>query len=604
MRLRLLIGTMLVCSAFLCGAQTAAYPRNYFRNPLDIPMELAANFGELRPNHWHMGLDIRTKQKENLPIYAAAGGYIAHVGIRPQSFGRFIIINHPNGLSTLYAHLNDFFPELEEYVTDQQYKEEKWALELDFAEDKFPVHKGAFIAYSGNTGGSQGPHLHFEIRDTKTDKCLNPLLFGFNVSDNVSPSLVKLAVYDRSRSVYDQTPLLFNLKKTDSGYIIPKTPIIKTGRSKLSFAIQAYDVTTGSKNPNGIFSARLLFDGEPIVGFLLDSLDYNETSYMNAHVDYKFRHGGGAYLQHLSQLPGDNGVVYRQWNGDGVITFNDTNSHTVEIEVKDVYQNSSLLKFQIVYSDSLEALLPQRTTADQKFVPGNVNVVEKDDFELYMPEGCIYDTIATFYYRNNSIPEYGLSALHQVNDVAVPVHEELVVRIKPTREVPDDWKDKLIIQRGHSRGRSLKKAEAQGEWFTARFSDFGSFQLLADVVAPEVNAPGKLVKDTIDLSPANRIVFLPTDNFGVIKNFRVELNGKWLRFTNDKSRYYIYKFDERVPYGVHELKVIVEDLVGNTTTRTWWFKKYPYTPPKKKIIKKKKGSKKPVSKTKKSSTKR
>src|SRR5690242_4421346 len=140
------------------------YPKYYFRDPLGIsPMEIVANYGELRPDHWHMGLDIRTNQKENLPVYAAAEGYIAHIGIRPQSFGRFIIINHPNGYSTLYAHLNDFYPALEEYVTEQQYNQESWAIELDFTKGKFPVYKGQFIAYSGNTGGSQGPHLHFEI---------------------------------------------------------------------------------------------------------------------------------------------------------------------------------------------------------------------------------------------------------------------------------------------------------------------------------------------------------------------------------------------------------------------------------------------------------
>ena len=152
--------------------QKPAYPYGYFRNPMGIPMQLSANFGELRPNHWHMGLDIRTQAKENLPVHAAASGYIARIGIRPQSFGRFIIINHPNGLSTLYGHLNDFFPELEKWVETQQYKLESWAVELTPDPALFPVDKGQFIAYSGNTGGSQGPHLHFEI--WKDGVALNP----------------------------------------------------------------------------------------------------------------------------------------------------------------------------------------------------------------------------------------------------------------------------------------------------------------------------------------------------------------------------------------------------------------------------------------------
>ncbi|HPN58894.1 MAG TPA: M23 family metallopeptidase, partial [Chitinophagaceae bacterium] len=227
---------------FVVSAQSGpVYPKGYFRNPVGIPLDLSANFGELRSNHWHMGLDIRTQAKENLPVYAAAQGYIAKIGIRPQSFGRFIIINHPNGLSTLYGHLNNFYPELEAWVREQQYAQESWAVELDIPKEKFPVSKGTFIAYSGNTGGSQGPHVHFEIIDTKSSKRLNPLLFGFPIADNVPPTLIKLAVYDRSRSVYDQSPRFYPLKNTDSGYIIPKLPVIETGLSRISFALQAYD---------------------------------------------------------------------------------------------------------------------------------------------------------------------------------------------------------------------------------------------------------------------------------------------------------------------------------------------------------------------------
>src|SRR5215216_4132705 len=178
------------------------YPQNYFRNPLNIPMQLVANFGELRANHWHMGLDIRTQQKVNLPVYAAAEGYIARVKIEPGGFGRAIYINHPNGYTTLYAHLNNFFPALEQYVKTEQYKLESWEVELEIPQNLFPVSKGSFIAYSGSTGGSQGPHVHFEIRDTKTDECLNPLLFGFPIADVVPPTISRLAMYDRNRSVY------------------------------------------------------------------------------------------------------------------------------------------------------------------------------------------------------------------------------------------------------------------------------------------------------------------------------------------------------------------------------------------------------------------
>ena len=194
------------------------YPKGYFRWPLNNKPGIAANFGELRPNHYHMGLDCRTDQHENLPVVAAADGYIAKVTIDATGFGRSIRINHPNGLTTLYAHLNDFNPALEKYVTDQQYKQQTWKIELDIPADLFPVKKGQFIAYSGNTGGSQGPHTHFEIRDTKTDKVLNPLLFGMPIPDNVPPQILRLCMYDRNRSVYEQTPHFYPVRKVGAVY--------------------------------------------------------------------------------------------------------------------------------------------------------------------------------------------------------------------------------------------------------------------------------------------------------------------------------------------------------------------------------------------------
>ena len=581
---------LIFCELYL-KAQSPTYPKEYFRNPMGIPIDLSANFGELRPSHWHMGLDIRTNQKENLLVYAAAQGYIAKIGIRPQSFGRFIVINHPNGLSTLYGHLNDFYPELEKYVTAQQYKQESWAVELELSKDKFPVGKGQFIAYSGNTGGSQGPHLHFEIFDTKTTKRLNPLLFDFGIRDNVPPAIVKLAVYDRGRSVYEQSPLLIALKNTDSGYIIPKFPVMKTGFSKLSFAIQAYDRVSGSTNPNGIYAAKLFVDEQPQVAFVLDSIDYNETVYLNAHVDYKHKHNGGAWLQHLSKLPGDAGAAYKKFNGDGVISVTDTAIHDIRIEVKDAKGNMSKLNFQLQYTDSLA-----RPSINQEgsiyFAPNSKTVLAKPDFEIHLPGGSLYDTMKAYYFRNNTaVAKNAISALHQVNDASVPVHNNFTVFIKLYKPVLAEWSDKLLIQRSYRNSNTVRKAVLKGEWITTSFDDFGSFQAFVDTIPPKISDLKN--DDTINLSASSRIVFTPTDNFGVITNFRAELNGQWLRFTNDKTRNWIYKFDERCPYGVHELKVTVEDLAGNITTKTWWFKRGPYTPPpKKKAVKKKSSTKK------------
>ena len=190
------------------------YPQDYFRDPLDIPMSLAANFGELRPNHYHMGLDIRTRHRENLPVHAAADGYIARVEIQPEGFGQAIYIRHPNGYTTVYGHLRQFTPALAAYVREQQYRQQSWQADLTIPPGLFPVKKGELIAYSGNTGGSQGPHLHFEIRLTAGDINLNPLLFGLPVPDHTPPVILRLAWYDRNQGIYDQSPHILPVRKS------------------------------------------------------------------------------------------------------------------------------------------------------------------------------------------------------------------------------------------------------------------------------------------------------------------------------------------------------------------------------------------------------
>lgn len=578
MQFRFLCFIYLTFIAGILKAQPSSYPQDYFRNPLEIPIQLSANFGELRADHWHMGLDIRTQRRINLPVHAAAGGYISHIGIRSHSFGQFIIIHHPNGLSTLYAHLHKFFPALEKFINEQQYKQETWAIELDFSPTDFPVEKGDLIAYSGNTGGSLGPHLHFEIFDTKTTKRLNPQVFNLPIADHTPPTLTRLALYDRSKSLYEQNPRLFLVKKLNGVYQIPKTPVIKTGLTRISFGIQATDKADGGGSPNGIYAGLISIDSIPQVSFELNNIDYNETVYVNAQIDYKHDYNGGVYIQHLSQLPGDRGPVYKKINSDGVINLTDTAIHQVEIKITDVNGNTSLLNFAVQYDDSI-AEKKAGNENGSKIIPHSVHLMGKPGFEMLFPINSIYDTIIQTYTRSNTLQGYEVSFAHTVNAPTIPLHQDVTVKIKPDKIVPEDWKERIIIQK-KAKGSQIRKASWENGWLVAKFGGFGIYQAFADVISPTINELGK--GDTINLSAAKNILFTPKDNFGVIKNFRAELDGKWICFTNDKGRNWIYTFDERCPYGVHELKVTVQDLVGNTTTKSWWFRRNPYTPPVKK----------------------
>lgn len=587
---------LLIVAPFESSAQKRSqYPQHYFRWPLDIKPEIVANLGELRTNHWHMGLDIRTQQRENLRVLAAAGGHISRVKVEKFGFGRSIVIEHPNGLSTLYAHLNDFYPELEKFVEEEQHRLESWAVDIRPAKGKFPVSKGQFIAYSGNTGGSQGPHVHFEIRSTATDECLNPLFFGLPLVDKVKPTLIKLGIYDRTRGIYQQSSRYLSVKSTANGYVIPGMEVVKTTTDKVSFSVQAYDRISGSNNQDGIYSANVFIDGVYHSGFTLDSISYSETGYMNAHIDYRYHFNGGPYFQNLSGLPGDKGGVYRQAESTGIIHLRDTLPHEVRIEIADTYDQKSELNFKIQY---VEGSAPNLNVSanSQAFIPNVTNSLKKERFEMELPAEAMYDTVRSFYYENNSGNELSVSAMHQVNDPSIPVHGDFLVKIKPTKPIQPEWNDRLLIMHSFRGRESVRKANWDGQWLSARFGDFGNYQAYIDLVPPEINTPGKLLSgDTVDVSAGSSIVFRPTDNFNVIKSFRAELNGKWLRFTNDKGRSHIYKFDERMPYGVYNLSVTVEDLAGNITSKTWTVKRSKYIPPKKQT-KKKTSKKGPVKK--------
>ncbi|MET0638323.1 MAG: peptidoglycan DD-metalloendopeptidase family protein [Chitinophagaceae bacterium] len=592
----------LICSLFcilfvFSNAQSFPnpYPQGYFRWPVNLRPEIVANMGELRPNHWHMGLDVRTGGHENEPVYAAADGYISYIGIRPSSFGRFLIINHPNGLSTLYAHLNEFAPAIEQWVTAQQYSSGSWTQEIRTDSSLFPVRKGDFISYSGNTGGSQGPHVHFEIRSTQTDECLNPLLFGFDLTDQQPPVLQQLAIYDRSQSIYSAgRPQAFTLKSTDSGYIIPRVPVVKISNPVIGLGLRAYDRLNGSTNRDGIYSAMVWMDDEFVTGFILDSINYDETRYYNAHVDYRNHYKGGVEYQLLSPLPNDQSGVYRN-KGDGLIRLTDTLVHSVYMEVMDAAGNRSLFNFRIRFNPGPEKPTPQ---VDEQFIPGQAKTLTRGGFELELYKDNLYDTVNVYYNNIRAIPG-AVSGSYTVNDESIPLHGTLKVSIRPEIIIAEEQRDRMVIKRKGGRSDEIRKAEWENDRVTANLGDFGTFTAYADNLPPVIKAPG--TGDTIDLSRSSRLLFTPTDASG-IKNFKALVDGEWIRFTNDKGRTWIYRFDERVPYGVHELMVQVEDIAGNITEKTWWFRRNPYTPPppRKKISKKSKSkktaAKKPVKK--------
>lgn len=558
---------LLSCILFinLSSAQppkAADYPKGYFRYPLDIPPKLNANFGEMRPNHFHMGLDLFTQRKENLRVLAAADGYISRVKIEPGGFGNAIYINHPNGYTTLYAHMNDFMPALQQFVKDQQYKDESWEQDLAIPAGKFPVKKGDFIGFSGNTGGSQGPHVHFEIRETASEKCVNGLLFGFNIPDQVPPVIYKIAIYNRDLSVYEQTPLVIPARRVGNRYV---ASVPKLAFSKIQIAVHATDQMSGVPNANGIYKAVLSEGGKAVAGFVIDKIGYDETRMLNAHVDYKTRMSGGSYLQFLMPLSGDALPVY-PFNKPGTfLELKDTLAHSYTMRIADANGNTSDLSFDLQKGSWLK---PLPAGIGQLMRAGEINVFENEEVELFMPEKALYDSFYFTYQVKEDAAPGTYSPIHTLHQPVVPLQSSFTVRIKASRTIPYHLRDKVLIRKVTRGSTDVTKANWEMGKYGASFRDFGTFQLITDDQPPVVSG----LADQADLSRAMKIVLYVKDDNREVKNFRATLDGNWLRFVR-RGNGFTYVFDEKCERGEHVLSVVVEDEAGNKTTKIFRFKR-------------------------------
>lgn len=543
------------------SAQTS-YPKGYFRNPLDIPIVLAGNFGECRPGHFHSGIDIKTNARENLPVFAAAEGYISRIKMEPGGFGHGLYITHPNGYTTLYAHLNDFVPAVQQYVRQQQYKNERWTVDLSFTPDQFPVKKGQQIAFSGNTGGSTAPHLHFEIRDTKTEHPLNPQLFGFSIPDTRSPVPLKLAIYDRSRSIYSDNPVIHGLTKKGNYYQPVKDTIVVYDQNGIG--IEVNDFMNGSENTLAFYTAAWFIDDVLQGQIRLDDIGYDETLYLHAYADYKTQQLKKIWLQCLFRLPGNElGRIYEEMNSDnGEIIMPDNEAHKLTILLTDVSGNQASVRCWIRRGNAGNS----SPTCKEVFVPVNVTAFSQPNISYQLDARAVYDTVCQLFSKEQKAGLY--SDMFQVGPAYGPVHTWFDLQLKPGIPVPFDLRNKIALIYSDKKNQNGKAAiPTEKGWYKASVRNLGQYWLVADTVAPTIGTATPWAKDQ---SKSKRISFVVRDELTSVKSFRGELDGKWILFEQHGSNWF-YEIDNRCSKGNHTLVVTATDENGNTRTQTYTF---------------------------------
>lgn len=551
---------------FICNSQSK-YPTDYFRNPLDIPINLAGSFGELRSNHFHAGIDIKTKGKEGLIVRAAADGFVSRIKVQQFGYGKAIYITHPNGYTSVYGHLKNFNKEIDKFVKKTQYKKENYATgNLYFKENKFPIKKGEIIAYSGDTGGSSGPHLHFEIRNTATESILNPLLFGLKVMDNIPPTIRFLKVYsllEDSRINQQQKSFQVPLKKIGIGNYITDR-ISATGT--IGFGIDVFDKFNNAANKNGIYSLEMKVNGKTTYYHTLETFTFSKSKFLNLHIDYAHYKKYKKRFQKTYKHPLNKLSIYKKLTNDGSITIKKGYNYTVEIIAKDIVGNTSKIKIPIVGRDSNVLYKEKKDTTNYYINKNKFTKFFLKNVSVAFPKNTFYDNI----YLDLSIKD----SIVQIHNSSVPLNKRFTITFDVSKYTEKEKQQLYIANLEYPRYPRYQFTRKKDSTFFTTSKTLGDYSLLIDKESPQVNV--LYFKNNQWISNSKTIQVKVSDKGSGIKDWRATIDGEWVLMEyNHKKRILTYNFNDKKLVGSkHIFNIVVSDNVGNTNTvSTTFFRK-------------------------------
>jgi hypothetical protein len=539
----------------------ADYPKDYFMAPVaDSPLRINGTFGELRDDHFHSGIDIDGSTGE--PVFAAADGFIDRVRVQASGYGNVLYVKHPNGYTTVYAHLDRFSSEIQKFVKETQYKRERFEVDLHPADGQFKVKKGQEIGKLGNSGSSSGAHLHFEIRRSGSDKALNPLSFGLPVVDKTPPEIRDMKVYflNEKREVMTGKPFPLQHRKDGSAIVAGDTAHL--GAWRIGFGIKAFDKQTGRKNDNGIYSIALYADGQLTYQWRMDELDFDETRYLNAHVDYPARQRYGAWFHRCFILPGDRLSNYARSESLGAIAISKDKATKIVVKVADAASNTSIITFWVKRSEFMETIVGPPYQFE---LPWDADSrIDLEDFTMILPKGALYENLS-FQYKSTPDESDGMySSMHHLHDDKTPVHRYFEISIRP-RNLPPELRAKAVIANcGEGRPDNCGGAW-RGDYVVTKVRQLGDYCVMVDKEPPAITP----VVFTEDMRKKSAMAFRVRDNFAISGSadhmtYRGTVDGQWVLFEYDRKRDRLtYTFDGRIGTGEHWLRLSVKDDRGN-----------------------------------------
>lgn len=544
------------CYAFHAKAQQ-------LRNPFDFPILLSGNFGELRNNHFHSGIDFKTQGAEGKPVHAVQEGYVSRISVSPWGYGNGLYISHPDGTTTVYGHLQRFSKKIADYVKEQQYAQETFSVNLFLTPDLLPVEKDEVVALSGNTGSSGGPHLHFEVRDTETEEVLDPLAYYLDrVTDTRPPKIQgimivpiegKGVVNGKNKKLEVKPVTAQNGKQTITGKI--------EAWGEIGLAVKAYDYMDNTTNIYGVREITLTADSQVIFHSDLGRFAFDETRYLNSFTDYEeWKDHRSFYIRSFVE-PG-NRLRFMESVNRGILRIDEPRTYQLTYTLADAFGNTTRLSVWIEGKE--QEIPPIDTTGTELFHWLTDNRFGAKGIRLTIPKGNLYDDL---YFRY-SVQEdsTALAATHKLHNKPVALHKNARLSLFTQNDTLENKRQYGVVRLQNGRASWIGGTYRNG-WIDANIRELGSYTIRQDTKAPVITP----LNQQTWISKRN-FVFRLTDNLSGVQTYRGEIDGQFVLFEMNNKSVITYRFDkERLRPGKHELKLIVTDACGNESVYTHSF---------------------------------
>jgi len=539
------------------------YSQHEFQLPLGIPTRLRAGFASFREDHFHSGLDLSTNGKEGAPVLASAGGYVSRIKIQSGGYGQALYITHPNGFVTVYGHLRGYAGAIARWIYDVQHSNHTYEMDVYPHPGELAVKKGMLVAYSGDTGYSGGPHLHFEIRDAVTEEIINPLLFGFNFRDHVPPVIkgVELFSYKQQNGLSTMTPIgFFPAKRIGRGLFTLAGALPVKLPPELIVGISCDDMLDGGAHKFGVFGVTLLDENKVVFESSFERFSFDQTRAINSYLDYPLSRRG-IFIQRSYREPGNDATLYPGTTGPGILNLKLDSVHNMRYEVTDAAGNRSILRFSLKpasFAEHLPESPVQTSYLNEAFVQfsreqtfyysSSGKPVGKDhgDLSLYFPAHCLFN--------NMLVGLSGVNDCWNIGDPNQAIKDSILLTVN--RSLPGSL-DKWVVRR--SPGHPLISLKTSGK-LSAWLKTFGTYSLYYDTIPPRITGLHNPRDGNLTLS------FMAEDPGSGIKHYEASIDQNWVLLRYDqKNRKMWFRPETPLSQGHHNLTINVTDHAGNTT---------------------------------------